>query len=111
MRHLFRGLNSSGLATDHLAMARRVKRYIVSVRDTDGAMRELHVSQTSRRRAYAGAKQHFECYWGMSVVGCRPEHERISGRRLVVIAGTTFAVAGVTMSAAMVLALSLEGAI
>ena len=83
----------------------------MSVRDTDGAMREFHVSQTSRRRAYAGAKQHFECYWGMSVVGCRREHERFPGRRYLVLAGTTFALAGVTMAAAMVLALSLEGAI
>jgi hypothetical protein len=92
-------------------MARRVKRYLVSVRDTDGAMREFHVSHTSRRGAYAAAKQHFECYWGMSVVRCRPEHERIRGRRLLVIAGTTFAVAGVTMAAAMIFALSLEGVI
>jgi hypothetical protein len=92
-------------------MARRVKRYIVSIRDANGATHEFLVSQTSRRRAKASAKDYFEHYWDASLVGCRPELERTSGRRLLVVAGTTFAIAGATMAAVMVFALSLEGAV
>lgn len=92
-------------------MARRVKRYAVSVMDAEGVTHDYFVSGTSRRRAEAEAKRYWEDFWGASVVECKSARQRASGRRLLAVAGTTFAVAGVTITATMAIALSLQGAV
>jgi hypothetical protein len=86
-------------------MARRVKQYLVSVME-DGARHEYVYFNTSRRRVKAEATR----YWGNRFVECRPALRRASSRRLVVVAVATFAVGGVVIATAMVIALSLDGA-
>ena len=88
-------------------MARRVKQYVVSVMDAQGVTHEYFYWHTSRRRVKAEAARN----WEDGFVKCRQARQRASGRRLLTVAGTTFAVGGVTIAAAMAIALSLQGAI
>jgi hypothetical protein len=82
-------------------MTRRLKQYVVSVRDPDGATKKYVCWDTSRRRAKAEAAH---C-WGDRFVECRPALERKSGRRLLSVAGATFAIAGAIIAATMAVAL------
>jgi hypothetical protein len=108
-------LNSHGASTDHqLVMARRVKRYVVSVTDAEGITREYVFWERSRRRAKAKAQSYWGA-WGATLVEVST-YVAASGRlgdvrRLFTLAGLTFAVAGVTIAAMMLVSLRLEGAL
>jgi len=82
----------------------------MTVADADGGTHTYGIKARSLRDARRYAREWMVgVEWCTGIVSVRPEFEG-SARRLLVIAGVTFAVATPAVAAAMVIGLRLEGA-
>jgi len=90
---------------------RPLKCYIAEVMDGEGMTYEYVCMARNRRHAADEAGDSVK-QWGATLVGITPAVDRRSERRrLFVLAGTTLTVGAITMSAMMIIGLSLEGAL
>lgn len=96
---------------------RRLKSYIAKVADAEGVTSQYVFTTRSRRRAEHEAREWVrQCQWDATLVGITRavDHRgarRASARRLLLVAGFTLALSGLTITAMMVIGLSLEGAL
>ena len=90
---------------------RPLKPYIAAVRDGEGFTHEYVCMARNRRHAAEDARESVK-QWGATLVGIRPAIDRRSERRrLLVLAGATLTIGAITISAMMIIGLSLEGAL
>lgn len=91
---------------------RKLKPYWVVVRDSNGNESQYIFDAPSRRRARADARRWAaRTSWSPTLVAITPGFQHVGARRLLAVAGVTFVVCGTTILAAMVIGLSLEGAL
>lgn len=73
---------------------RRVKNYEAAIKDADGSTHRYIFEATSLRRARAQARRWVErSYSGAVLLEIRPQEHPVGARRLLVVAGATFATA------------------
>lgn len=93
----------------------RVKPFIALIADAEGETYEYLFEATTRRRVKRDVREWCErTGWGATIVAIKPavvHRGEARGHRLLRVAGITFAVSGVTITVAMVIGLSLEGAL
>ena len=88
---------------------RSVKPFIAVISDADGETYEYLFESTSRKRVKRNVREWCEqTDWGATIVAIRPH---TGGQRLLRITGITFAVSGITITVAMIIGLTLEGAL
>lgn len=112
-------------------VTRRLRPFIVAVTDAEGVRHEYVFKAKSRRHATHRARAWVRrLEWDATLVEVTPmvnidreyalkaksrrhatRRSGARGRRLLAVAGVTFAVSGITIAATMILALSLEGAL
>jgi hypothetical protein len=84
----------------------------MAVTDAEGGMHQYFLKAKSLRHAKRQAREWVAgTTWSATLVWVRPEADQGSARRLLAVAGVTFAVSGLTIAAAMIIGLSLEGAL
>jgi hypothetical protein len=92
-----------------------VKRYIAVVADTEGLTSRYVFTARSRRGAKREAREWAaRTDWGATLVEINPVVDQglgARGHRLLVVAGYTLVVSGTTITAMMIIGLSLEGAL
>jgi len=92
-----------------------VKRYIAIVADTEGRTSRYVFTARSRRGARREARAWAtRTEWGATLVAIKPVVDpglAAKGHRLLVVAGFTLVVSGTTITAMMIVGLSLEGAL
>ena len=93
----------------------RPNQYIAVVADREGATSVYVFEARTRRGAKRQAREWVaRTDWGATFVGIQrvvPHAREARGRRLLAIAGITFAAGGIMISTAMIIGLSLEGAL
>jgi hypothetical protein len=91
---------------------RKLRPYWVVVRDSNGNESQYLFHAPSRRRARADARRWAaKTSWSPTLVAITPGFRPVDVRRLLAVAGVTFVVSGATMLAAVVIGLTLEGAL
>jgi len=91
---------------------RPLNRYTVIFADPKGATYEYTFSARSRRRVKADAREWAtQTEWDATLVRVNLVVEDTVRRRLLVVAGVTFATAATMIAAMMIIGLSLEGAL
>ena len=92
--------------------AGRFKSYVAVVVDAEGVTYEYVSIAKNRRHAEREVRESAR-RWGATLVGINPVVGRKwgVGRRELVVAGVTFGVSGVTITAMMIIGLTLEGAL
>jgi hypothetical protein len=91
---------------------RKLKPYWVVMRDSDGNESHYLFDATSRRRARADARRWASrTTWNPTLVSVTPGDRDMHARRLLAVAGVTLVVSSTAVLAAMVIGLSLEGAL
>jgi hypothetical protein len=94
----------------------RLTRYMATVVDPEGCTHNYVFEARTRRGARRQAREWVAMTnWGATFVGIERafsggQRPGARGRRLLAIAGVTFVVSGITISAMMIVGLSLEGA-
>lgn len=90
---------------------RRSKSYIAAFIDAESVTRRYAFMARSRRRAEHQARE-LATQWGYTLIGLELDRRGEARRRpLVVVAGFTFAVAGIAITAMTAFALTLHGAL
>ena len=90
---------------------RRFKSYIAAFIDPEGVTRQYAFMARSRRCAEHEARE-LAARWSYTLTGVKLDRRvEAKRRRLLVVAGFTFAVSGFTITAMMMIGLSLEGAL
>jgi hypothetical protein len=93
----------------------RIKRYIATVVDAEGVVSQYVFTARSRRGAKRQAREWVaRTDWGATFVGIKPVVDdgwAAKGLRLLIVAGLTLVASGTTITAMMILGLSLEGAL
>ncbi|MFO7572411.1 MAG: hypothetical protein R6W48_07410 [Gaiellaceae bacterium] len=91
----------------------RVRPFIAFIADAEGNISEHLFQATTRRRVKRDVRAWVErTDWGATIVAIEPAVVRgreARDRRLLRVAGITFAVSGLTITTMMVIGLSLEG--
>ncbi|MBA3380561.1 MAG: hypothetical protein H0T97_01660 [Actinobacteria bacterium] len=94
---------------------RPFKRYVAAVTDAEGVIYQYVFTATSRRRARREAREWASrTEWGATLVRITRLVDPgldAKGLRLLAVAGFTLVVSGTTISAMMIIGLSLEGAL
>jgi hypothetical protein len=91
---------------------RPLKPYVVVVKDPEGVTSQYFFTATSRKRASADAREWVaRTEWGAVLVSVEPAAGHRKVRRLLAVAGVTFALSAATILATMIVGLSLEGAL
>jgi hypothetical protein len=84
----------------------------MAVVDAEGVTHQYVLKARSLRHAKRQARAWMRrTEWSTTLVWVRPASQQGSARRLLAVAGVTFVVAGLTITAAMIVGLSLEGAL
>lgn len=109
---LRQGLNSASRVSDIRRVRTKANRaFIMTVLAADGTTHRYYTKARSlrhaRREAHAWVA---EAEWCADLVDVGPVHESSRGR-LLVVAATTFGVSGIVIIVAMIIGLSLEGAL
>jgi hypothetical protein len=93
----------------------RVKAYIASVADAEGVTSTYLFEARTRMRVKRDVREWVKrTDWAATIVGIEravDHRHRTSARRMLRVAGITFAVAGSTIMTIMIIGLSLEGAL
>jgi len=94
---------------------RPFKRYVATVMDAEGVTYQYVFTATSRRRAKREAREWVSrTEWGATLVRITRVVDPgldAKGLRLLVVAGFTLVMSGITITAMMIIGLSLEGAL
>ena len=84
----------------------------MAVMDAEGVTHQYILKARSLRHANRLAREWVtRTKWSATLVSVRPEIQQGGARRLLAVAGATFVVGGLTITAAMIVVLSLEGAV
>jgi hypothetical protein len=84
----------------------------MAVMDAEGVTRQYALKARSLRHAKRQAREWVKrTEWSAALVWVRPEGQQGEARRLLAVAGVTFVVSGLTITAAMIVGLSVEGAL
>jgi hypothetical protein len=85
--------------------------FVMTVRGADGGTHRYYVRAKNLRHAKRDAREWVvQTEWCESLVDVSPVYDS-SQRRLLAVAATTFVVSGIAITAAMVIALSIQGAL
>jgi hypothetical protein len=93
----------------------REKPFVALIQDAEGVTAEYIFKATTRRRVKRTVREWCErTDWGATIVAIQPavsSGRGARGHRLLLVAGITFAVSGITIAATMIVGLTLEGAL
>ena len=93
----------------------KVKPFIAVIADADGQTHEYLFEATTRRRVRRDVREWCKrTEWETTIVAIEPaavHRSEARDHRLLRLAGITFAVSGITITIAMIVGLSLEGAL